>query len=674
MNIAVIESFDRLKLMANAVRMLAADAVEKAASGHPGMPLGMADVATVLFARHLRFYAHQPNWPDRDRFILSAGHGSMLLYALLHLSGYNDMSLDDIKNFRQWGAKTAGHPEYGHAAGIETTTGPLGQGFANGVGMAIAERKLALRFGEELVNHYTYVIAGDGCLMEGISHEAASLAGHLGLGRLIVLYDDNQISIDGKTDLALSDDALARFAAYGWHTMRIDGHDMKAIDEALQIAKLTKDKPTLIACRTLIGYGAPNSQGTAKCHGAPLGASEIAALRQALEWPYPPFVIPRNISVDWQQVGNRYQGNYVEWQVSVEAHEDKIAFAEAISGKISAQIVHATIEEASRLAASPQKMATRVASQNAIGYFAKSLPLLLGGSADLTGSNNTKVDSMKSLSAKDMKGSYIHYGVREHAMAAIMNGIALHRGYIPYGGTFLVFSDYARPAIRLAALMGLRVIYVMTHDSIGLGEDGPTHQPIEHLAALRAIPNLLVMRPCDEVETLECWLTALIQTNRPTILALSRQALTPQRLSPSSSNQSERGAYVLNEAKGGLKARQITLIASGSEVEIMAKAALELQAQNIACAVISMPCFELFRQQDKAYQQAVLGEAPRLVLEAGIRQGWDEWLRPSDDFIGMNSFGASAPAPVLYQQFGLTCQAVVVKALAMVGKQKTNPL
>ena len=663
------KSMKDLKPLAHCIRALSMDAVEQAKSGHPGMPMGMADVATVLFTRHLKFDPQAPDWPDRDRFVLSAGHGSMLLYALLHLCGYPDATLDELKNFRQLGSKTAGHPEYGHLAGVETTTGPLGQGFANAVGMALAERHLNAAFGDDLVDHLTYVIAGDGCLMEGISHEAASLAGHLKLGHLIVLYDDNNISIDGSTDLSFSEDSLSRFQAYGWQTLRVDGHDTDAIDQAIRQAQ--KDpRPSLIACKTLIGYGAPKLQGTAKAHGAPLGADEIAGVRQQLGWEYPPFVIPDSLRQSWLEYGKRSHETRLNWEKQLSAHPEKTRFLARLKGDGSPGWEESARAYCDAAASEGLKMASRAASQHALDHFIPAREELVGGSADLTGSNNTKITDMTVLTAQNYGGRYIHYGVREHAMAAAMNGMALHGGLIPYGGTFLVFSDYARPAMRLAALMGIQVIYVMTHDSIGLGEDGPTHQPVEHLAALRAIPDLLVLRPADVVETIECWHLALLEKKRPSVLALSRQGLPPVRGPASTKDKAQnlcaQGGYILKEAKGE---RALTLIATGSEVSLAVEAANRLSEQGHPTAVVSLPGFEHFREQSSDYQAHVLGSAPRLAIEAGVRQGWDEWLRTkaphNDDFIGMNGFGASGPGPALYQHFGFGVEAIVEKALSL---------
>jgi transketolase len=652
-----------LKDMANAIRALSMDAVEKAKSGHPGMPMGMADVAAVLFSGAMKYDAARPDWQDRDRFVLSAGHGSMLLYSLLHLTGTPGMSLDDIKNFRQLGAKTAGHPEFGHAPGIETTTGPLGQGLGNAVGMAIAERVLNARLGDDIVDHRTWVIAGDGCLMEGISQEAISLAGHLGLGKLIVLFDDNGISIDGPTSLATSEDQIARFKASGWATLAIDGHDTTAISKALETAKGGTSKPWLIACKTRIGYGAPTKEGKASSHGSPLGADEIKGARAAIGWPHGPFEIPADVLAAWRIAGSRGASAREAWEArfaKLEASQ-RMALAdpvEATKGAIEAAIN--TLKQTA--AAETAQRATRVWSELSLEKLTAACPALLGGSADLTGSNNTKAKAQAVIEPGAFAGSYIHYGVREHGMAAAMNGIALHGGLVPYGGTFMAFTDYCRPSIRLSALMEQRVIYVMTHDSIGLGEDGPTHQPVEHLAALRCIPNLLVFRPADGVETAECWSIAVTTGDRPSILALTRQNVPNLRTAHTEENLSAKGGYVLREADGK---RDVTLLATGSEVGLAAAAAEALAKDGIRAAVVSLPSFELFRQQPVAYRQAVLGEAPRIGIEAAVEMGWREWLRPSDRFIGMASFGASAPAPKLYEHFGITAAKVVEAAKAM---------
>jgi transketolase len=582
----------------------------------------------------------------------------MLIYALLHLTGYADMTMDQLRNFRQLGAITAGHPEAGHAGGIETTTGPLGQGIANAVGMAMAEHHLAAKFGRDLVDHFTYVIAGDGCLMEGVSHEAASMAGHMGLSRLIVLFDDNGISIDGSTDLAVSEDTTARFEAYGWQVLAVDGHDMDAVSAAIAEARADTARPSLIRCRTVIGYGAPKKAGTAGAHGAPLGAEEIEGTRAAIGWSHAPFEIPAEISDAWRAVGSRGSAAREAWQSRHDA-ADTAAFDAAMKGDFNAAIDKAVGAWKQSLSAEPQKLATRVASQKAIEAILPACPSLIGGSADLTGSNNTRVGGQDSYGRDSAAGSYVHYGVREHGMAAAMNGIALHGGAIPYGGTFLVFTDYCRPSIRLSALMRQRVVYVMTHDSIGLGEDGPTHQPVEHLAALRAIPNLLVFRPGDAVETAEAWQCALAAKESPSILALSRQGLEQFRLGDLSENMTARGAYI---AAGEADGRQVTLMASGSEVGIAMSAREMLAADGIAATVVSVPCMELFRQQDAAWQKMVLGTAPRIAIEAAIRQPWDRILGENDAFVGMDDFGASAPAGDLFPHFGITADAVVAAA------------
>ncbi|MQA67019.1 MAG: transketolase [Alphaproteobacteria bacterium] len=649
--------------MANAIRFLAADAVEAAKSGHPGMPMGMADAATVLFTRFLKFDAADPRWPDRDRFVLSAGHGSMLLYALLHLTGYADFPIDQLKNFRQLGARTAGHPEYGHGAGIETTTGPLGQGLANAVGMALAERHLAARFGAGLVDHYTYAIAGDGCLMEGISHEAASLAGHLGLARLIVLFDDNHISIDGPTDLAVSDDVLERFDAYGWDTSAADGHDHEAVAEAIARARTT-DKPSLIALRTTIAFGAPKKAGTAATHGAPLGAEEIKGAREKLGWTAAPFDVPDDVLDAWRAAGARGAAERQSWARRHAAAGDRAAFDAALAGDLPATFDAALAAYANRISAEKPAWATRKASQEALEALTPVVPEMVGGSADLTGSNNTRSKVQGILDRDHYGGRYIHYGVREHAMAATMNGMALHGGIIPYGGTFLVFTDYCRPSIRLSALMGIRVIYVMTHDSIGLGEDGPTHQPVEHLMSLRAMPNLVVFRPADAVETAECWALALARKDGPSVLALTRQNVPAVRDGTWTVNRSAEGAYVLAEAEGG--PRQVTLLATGSEVSIALEARALLARDGMAAAVVSMPSFELFDARPAREREAVLGAGTvRVAIEAGIAFGWERYLGLWGGFVGMTGFGASAPADDLYRHFCITPEAAAQKARAL---------
>ncbi len=655
MSVSEVPSLD----MANAIRALSMDAVQAANSGHPGLPMGMADVATVLFSKFLKFDPTDPDWPDRDRFVLSAGHGSMLLYSLLHLTGYADMTIDEIRNFRQWGSKTAGHPEYGVAGGIETTTGPLGQGLANGVGMAIAERILAARFGADLVDHYTYVLAGDGCLMEGISHEAISLAGHLKLSKLILLFDDNGITIDGPTDISVSDNQAERSKASGWHVLATDGHDMAAVAAVIEEARIS-DRPTMIACKTIIGYGAPNKQGTSAVHGAALGEEEVAATREALGWPHPAFEIPNSIIDAWRAVGARGQSDREAWQARLAKSDDKPEFERVVSGALPAGFQEAMNKQKRKLAADQPAVATRAASRMALEVINQVLPETIGGSADLTGSNLTQTAETEPVSAGDFSGRYIYYGVREHAMAAAMNGMALHGGIIPYGGTFLVFTDYCRPSIRLAALMEQRVIYVMTHDSIGLGEDGPTHQAVEHIPSLRAMPNLNVFRPADAVETLECWALAITSAKTPSVIALSRQNVDPVRTEHVDENRSARGGYELLAAEG---AAQITLMASGTEVGIAVAARDLLQSKGIATRVVSMPCLELFDAQDESYRNEVLGPGTkRIAIEAAAAQGWDKYIGVDGAFIGMHSFGASAPLKVLYEKFGITAEAVTEKA------------
>jgi transketolase len=642
--------------MANALRFLSMDAVEAAQSGHPGMPMGMADVATVLFRDYLNFDPHKPNWPNRDRFVLSAGHGSMLLYALLYLTGYPDMTLDEIKAFRQWGSRTAGHPEYGHATGIETTTGPLGQGLSNAVGMALAQEMLAARFEKGLFNSFTYVIASDGDLMEGISHEAISFAGHLALSKLIVFFDDNHISIDGPTSLAVSDNQIARFEASGWHCQAIDGHDEAAIHAAQQ-----SEKPSLIACRTTIGYGAPKKAGTAGAHGAPLGTAEIEATRTALGWPYPPFVVPQDILAAWRGIAQRGRQRAKDWEAQLEASVHKEEITRRLQGQLPKGWQQAIQQVIHQFQQEKPKQATRQLSQHVLNVLTAVVPELIGGSADLTGSNNTKAKGQQEVIPTDFSGSYIHYGVREHAMAGIMNGLSLFHAFIPYGGTFLIFSDYLRPSLRLCALMKRQVIYVLTHDSIGLGEDGPTHQPIEHLAALRAIPNLNVFRPADGVEVAECWALALEHPHTPSILALTRQALPTVRLEGTSENLCARGGYMLRDSNGN---RQVTLIATGSEVEIALKAQEQLGLQGIPAAVVSLPCWRLFDQQPQDYRESVLGQnSLRVAIEAAGPLGWERYVGADGIIIGMMGFGASAPYETLYQHFGITPEAVVKAVL-----------
>ncbi|MFT3987743.1 transketolase [Aestuariivirga sp.] len=651
---------EQTRTMANAIRALSMDAVQKANSGHPGLPMGCADVATVLFTQFLKFDAADPKWPDRDRFILSAGHGSMLLYSLLYLLGYEDMTIDQIEHFRQWGSKTAGHPEYGHASGIETTTGPLGQGIANSVGFAIAERHLNAKFGDDLVNHKTYVLAGDGCLMEGISQEAITLAGHLKLKNLIVLWDDNNISIDGKLSMSDSTDQLARFASANWNTMMVDGLNAAEIAAALAKAQ-TSDKPTLIACKTIIGFGAINKQGTSAVHGSPLGPDEIAVARKALGWEYPPFVVPNSVMDPWRAAGSRGGADRAAWEKRLAASGHKDEFTRLYNDELPANFDQVIASYKQELAKNPPWIATRNSSQNALDVINPIVPETIGGSADLTGSNNTKSKDLKPLNAADYGGRYIYYGIREHGMAAAMNGMALHGGVIPYGGTFLCFTDYCRPSIRLSALMHQRVIYVMTHDSIGLGEDGPTHQPVEHLAALRVIPNLITYRPCDAVEAAECWQLALKDTTHPSILVLTRQKLKPARLIYIAENLCGLGAYDIAPSN---KKSEVVIFATGSEVEIAIAAKEQLDAKGKPTRVVSVPSMERFHAQDNAYQAKILGtEKTRIAIEAGVRTGWDQFIGVDGTFIGMTGFGASAPAEILYKEFGITAQAAVAAAL-----------
>ena len=642
------------RLMANAIRALAMDAVQAAGSGHPGMPMGMADVAAVLVNRFLTVDPADPRWPDRDRLVLSAGHGSMLLYAINHLMGHADMGMDQIRAFRQWGSATPGHPEYGHTQGVEVTTGPLGQGIATAVGMALAERMAAARF-PGLVGHTTWVIAGDGCLMEGVSQEAIDIAGHLKLSRLIVLWDDNRITIDGGTELSTSIDQAARFRASGWQVLAVDGHDMEAVAGAMAAAR-GSDRPVMIACRTVIGCGAPGKQGGHEVHGAPLGAEEIGAARAHLGWHWPPFVIPEEVYAAFRAAAARGAAARAEWQARLAASPHRAAF-EAAQAADPAPLAAAMDGYKRQLVMDRPKVATRKASEMALAVVNATLPFTIGGSADLTGSNLTRTRDQRPVTPGDYAGRYIHWGIREHGMAAAMNGIALHGGFRPYGGTVLAFADYARPAIRLAALMQVPTVFVMTHDSIGLGEDGPTHQPVEHLAALRAIPGLTVIRPADAVETAEAWEIALAAKG-PVVLVLSRQNL-PLLRTEVETNWSARGGYLLRAPAR----RQVTLIATGSEVEIATAAADLLAADEVEAAVVSLPSFELFAGQPEAYRREVLGTAPRVGVEAAIRQGWDPLLlRPGDRFVGMTGFGASAPGPALYRRFGLTAEAVALAA------------
>ena len=647
--------------MANAIRFLSIDAVQAANSGHPGLPMGAADIVTVLFTKYMHFDAKHPHWPDRDRFVLSAGHGSMLLYSLLYLLGYEDIDIDQIKNFRQLGSKTAGHPEYGHAAGIETTTGPLGQGIGNAVGMAIAERKMNADFGDDLANHYTYCLAGDGCLMEGISQEAITLAGHLKLNKLIVFWDNNSISIDGPISMTDSTDQIARFKASGWNTIHIDGHNHDEIGEAIEKAQKS-DKPTMISCKTTIGFGSPNVAGKSKAHGAPLGAEEIALTREALGWEAEPFKVPAEILDDWRIAGLQCCKEHKAWEKRYESVDAELKgeFERRMRGDIPSDLGDAILKMKKSLAKEKPKMATRQSSQAVLEVINGVVPETVGGSADLTGSNNTKTSQTDIFSAQDYSGRFIHYGIREHGMAAAMNGMALHGGLVPYSGGFLIFSDYCRPSIRLAALMGIRVIHVLTHDSIGLGEDGPTHQPVEHMAALRAIPNLYVFRPADTCETAECWQIAMEAQKTPSAIALTRQGLPTVRTEFTEDNLCAKGAYELSPASDDAA---VTIFASGSEVEIALDAQSQLEEAGTPTRVISVPCFELFEAQSEDYQNSIIGDAPvKIAVEAAIKQGWERFIGSEGKFIGMNGFGASAPAAQLFEHFGITAEAVVEAA------------
>ncbi|WP_295192091.1 transketolase [uncultured Brevundimonas sp.] len=647
--------------MANAIRVLAMDGVEKAKSGHPGMPMGMADVATVLFSRFLKFDASRPDWADRDRFILSAGHGSMLIYALLHLTGYKGATKEELSNFRQWGSKTAGHPEYGHMPGVEVTTGPLGQGLATSVGFAMAERHLAAKYGDDLVDHRTWVIAGDGCLMEGVSQEAIALAGRYKLNKLHVLWDDNEITIDGKVSLSDATDQKARFKAAGWAVKAIDGHDMNAIKGAMKWA-MRQDKPTLIACKTKIGKGAATMEGSHKTHGAALGAAEIAATRLGLAWDHDPFEMPQTIADAWKKVGRRGAKDRKKWEARLAASSQAADFTRAMKGDLPEAAFDALNAKIAELVETQPAQATRQSSGAALDELFAAIPELVGGSADLTGSNNTFVKGTPILDAPTYEGRYVNWGIREFGMAAAMNGLALHGGVIPYGGTFMVFSDYSRPAIRLGALMGVRAIHVLTHDSIGLGEDGPTHQPVEHLAALRAIPNLLVFRPADTIEAMECWQIALQTKTAPSALALSRQKTPAVRTVATTENLSAKGAYEIKAPNGEAKA---TLFGTGTELALALKAAETLEAEGVATRVVSVPSFELFEQQDAAYQASVIGRGTvRVAVEAAIKQGWERFIGEDGAFIGMTGFGASAPAEVLYEKFNITSDAIVAAVKA----------
>ena len=653
--------------MANAIRGLSMDAVEKAKSGHPGLPMGAADIATVLFTQFLKFDAAEPNWPDRDRFVLSAGHGSMLLYSLLYLTGNKDMTLDQLKHFRQLGSLTPGHPENFHTKGIETTTGPLGQGIATSVGMAVAEKMLAAEFGKKIVSHHTYVLVSDGDLMEGVSQEAIALAGHWKLNKLIVLYDDNGISIDGPTSLSDSVDQVKRFKSAGWAAELIDGQDQKAIAAAITRAQKS-NKPTLIACKTTIGYGAPTKAGTSKVHGEALGADELKGAKEKLGISLEPFSVPDDVLKAWREAGSRGAAARAEWEARLAelGSRKRAEFERRLRHERPASLAKALRAHKKSLLENPLNVATRKSSEAAIEAIAAAMPMeFLAGSADLTGSNNNKAKSAVAFSAKVPKGRFIHYGIREHGMAAAMNGIFLHGGFAPNGATFLVFTDYARPAMRLAALMGTGVVYVMTHDSIGLGEDGPTHQPVEHLAALRAIPNMRVFRPCDAVETAECWELALNRIDGPTVLALTRQNLPQLRTSAPSENPCSHGAYELVAAQGDAK---VSLFASGSEVEIAVAAQKQLAERGIASRVVSVPSLELLLMQPAERQKAIIGDAPvKIAIEAAVRWGWDAVIGKDGEFIGMHGFGASAPAKDLYKHFGITAEAAVNAALKRVG-------
>ena len=645
-----LKSSDPMQL-ANCIRFLAIDAVQKAKSGHPGMPMGMADIATVLFKDHLKFIPHEPEWIDRDRLIISNGHGSMLLYAAMYLAGYEDISLNDLKKFRQLGFPTAGHPEYGELKGIETTTGPLSQGLANGVGFALAEQILQNRFGKDTFNHFTYVFAGDGCLMEGLSHEASSLAGHLGLSKLIVFFDDNSISIDGSTKLSNSDDIIMRYNSYGWNTVSIDGHNHQQISDAITLAKKNL-MPTLIACKTKIGFGSPNKESKSSSHGSPLGDEEIKLTRKNLQWNSEKFQIPDHLLEQWRNFSKKNELIKNEWKKLNQEILVSQQYNEFFSNSISENALKKINEFKKIHIKEKTKCATRKASELSLEVLSDLIDNLIGGSADLTGSNNTKTKNMLPISKDNFDGSYIHYGVREHGMASIMNGLALHGGIRPYGGTFLIFTDYCRPSIRLSALMNIPVIYVMTHDSIGLGEDGPTHQPIEHLASLRAIPNLKVLRPCDIIETMEAWECAL-NSKSPTVLILTRQNL-PLIRENINLNLVKYGAYPILDKE----VYDLTIIATGSEVEIAIESANILLKENLIARVISMPSWEIFDQQDNKYKNLILGNKPRFAIEAGVINGWEKYVS-SENFIGMNSFGASGPYKELYKHFGITANDLV---------------
>ena len=644
--------------LANVIRMLSIDAVEKAKSGHPGLPMGMADAATVLFSRFLKYDPEHPHWPDRDRFVLSAGHGSMLLYSLLYLTGYPEMTIDQLEHFRTVGSRTAGHPEYGHAPGIETTTGPLGQGIGNAVGMAIAEAHLRARFGKDLVDHKIYVICSDGDLEEGISHESISLAGHLKPDNLIMLWDHNSITIDGSTSLSESTNMIERFQAAGWTTDECDGHDAADVFRALSAAQNAKG-PVMIACKTIIGFGMPDREGTQKAHSDAPGAEEVAATRKELGWDYPPFVVPDDLLNQWRAIGAQGKSAYAEWTARKNASAKKKEFDDVIEARIPAAVPEGLIALKAKMSAEKPVAGTRKFSEKALEVINGALSITIGGSADLTPSNNTKTKNITEMAPGDFSGRYIHYGIREHGMAAAMNGMTLHGGVIPYGGTFMVFSDYCRPAIRLSALMGIRTIFVMTHDSIGVGEDGPTHQPVEHLAALRAIPNLLVMRPADGVETAECWQLALDHPHRPTLLAFSRQEVPTVRTTHTAENLSAKGAYELVGDPGA----KLTFLATGSEVGLAMQARALLAKDGIPSRIVSMPCWALFEEQSPQYREKVLGPGTvKVAIEAGVRQGWDRYIGADGGFIGMHSFGSSGPAKDVYKHFHITPEAAAEAA------------
>ncbi len=644
----------KLSQLANCIRFLSIDAVQKANSGHPGMPMGMADIATVLFKNHLKFNPNDPKWIDRDRFVLSNGHGSMLLYSILYLTGYKDINLNDIKNFRQLGSPTAGHPEFGELEGIETTTGPLSQGLSNAVGFAMAESKLSSTLGKDCIDHNTYVFAGDGCLMEGLSHEACSLAGHLKLNKLIVFFDDNSISIDGPISLSTSDNVEARFKSYGWKVLKIDGHDHEEIDEAINKAK-TSNMPTIIFCKTKIGFGSPNKEASSASHGSPLGEEEVNLTRKKLEWSNEEFIIPEELLYEWRSFAKRNEEIINKWKNKntnfINSTKYKKFFDTNLDNEIKKEIVNFKITYAN----DQTKYATRKASENSLKLLNNHIENFLGGSADLTGSNNTKTKDMNIFNAENYSGGYVYYGIREHAMAGIMNGLALHGGIKAYGGTFLVFSDYCRPSIRLSALMKLPVVYVMTHDSIGLGEDGPTHQPVEHLAALRAIPNLNVIRPCDIIETIEAWEIAL-ETKGPTILALTRQGLPTNKRETYNENLVLKGAYIIKNHTE----HDASIFASGSEVEIAVSASAKLKEFNINLRVISFPSMELFEMQDSKYKKEIIDNKPKFAVEAGVINGWEKYIE-DDNFIGMKSFGASGPYRDVYNHFGITDEHICEK-------------